>query len=328
MSGLTSQQDELVLLRKRARRRLIGAIVMSLVASGVMLRVLDSKPQHEMRPETVDIVSNLPSDSKPATKPAVPAGEASTTPAAGAQASAKPDSAPAVAPEAAASANAAPASAAAPAASLPAAPPPAPALVAAMPAPPPAKSVAAVSPPSPAKETPPPAPKPAPRPEPAKPEPVKAETVAKPEKPAEKPNKKESQDPAAILSADASKTKKPEKPEPKPEPKAEKADKVDKKPEKTEKLEKPVAKPEEKPAGKEGKQRYLIQLAALSDPAKADALKQKLAGLGVHASVSRAETSKGEIHRVRVGPFASQEEAKAVMNKLGAAGVSGIMVPQ
>ncbi|MEN9986291.1 MAG: hypothetical protein RI925_1793, partial [Pseudomonadota bacterium] len=67
MSGLTSQQDELVLLRKRARRRLIGAIVMSLVASGVMLRVLDSKPQHEMRPETVDIVSNLPSDSKPAT---------------------------------------------------------------------------------------------------------------------------------------------------------------------------------------------------------------------------------------------------------------------
>lgn len=124
MSGLTSQQDELVLLRKRARRRLIGAIVMSLVASGVMLRVLDSKPQHEMRPETVDIVSNLPSDSKPATKPAVPAGEASTTPAAGAQASAKPDSAPAVAPEAAASANAAPASAAAPAASLPAAPPP------------------------------------------------------------------------------------------------------------------------------------------------------------------------------------------------------------
>ena len=101
-----------------------------------------------------------------------------------------------------------------------------------------------------------------------------------------------------------------------------------KKPEKTEKLEKPVAKPEEKPAGKEGKQRYLIQLAALSDPAKADALKQKLAGLGVHASVSRAETSKGEIHRVRVGPFASQEEAKAVMNKLGAAGVSGIMVPQ
>ena len=109
MSGLTSQQDELVLLRKRARRRLIGAIVMSLVASGVMLRVLDSKPQHEMRPETVDIVSNLPSDSKPATKPAVPAGEASSTPAADTPpANEKPGNAPS---PAAASANpAAPAS--------------------------------------------------------------------------------------------------------------------------------------------------------------------------------------------------------------------------
>ena len=120
MSGLTSQQDELVLLRKRARRRLIGAIVMSLVASGVMLRVLDSKPQHEMRPETVDIVSNLPSDSKPATKPAVPAGEASSTPAADAPpASEKTGSAPVPAATAASADTAAPApaSAAAPAAS-------------------------------------------------------------------------------------------------------------------------------------------------------------------------------------------------------------------
>ena len=87
-------------------------------------------------------------------------------------------------------------------------------------------------------------------------------------------------------------------------------------------------KPEDKPKDSGGKQRYVIQLAALSDPAKADALKQKLSGLGVSASVSRAETSKGEIHRVRVGPFASQDDAKAVMNKLNAAGVSGIMVPQ
>ena len=60
MSAMSSQQDELDQLRKRARRRLVGAIVMSLIAGGVTLRVLDSKPQHEMRPETVDIVSNLP----------------------------------------------------------------------------------------------------------------------------------------------------------------------------------------------------------------------------------------------------------------------------
>ena len=65
MSGLTSQQDELVLLRKRARRRLIGAIVMSLVASGVMLRVLDSKPQHEMRPEPWTSSATCPATASP-----------------------------------------------------------------------------------------------------------------------------------------------------------------------------------------------------------------------------------------------------------------------
>ena len=74
MSAMSSQQDELDQLRKRARRRLVGAIVMSLIAGGVMLRVLDSKPQHEMRPETVDIVSNLPGQ-----QPAKPAGEAAAT---------------------------------------------------------------------------------------------------------------------------------------------------------------------------------------------------------------------------------------------------------
>ena len=37
MSAMSSQQDELDQLRKRARRRLGGAIVMSLIAGGVML---------------------------------------------------------------------------------------------------------------------------------------------------------------------------------------------------------------------------------------------------------------------------------------------------
>ena len=96
-------------------------------------------------------------------------------------------------------------------------------------------------------------------------------------------------------------------------------------PEKAEKPEAKVAadKPP-KEASKGGT--HLIQLAALSDPAKAEALKTKLAGMGIHASISRAETSKGQISRVRVGPFASQEEAKTVLNKMSAAGVTGILV--
>ncbi|BEV71264.1 hypothetical protein THUN1379_07460 [Paludibacterium sp. THUN1379] len=74
--------------------------------------------------------------------------------------------------------------------------------------------------------------------------------------------------------------------------------------------------------------KYVIQLAALSDPAKADALKAKLAGLGVDARFSKVQTSKGPATRVRVGPFASRSEANAVLRKLANAGVSGIVVGQ
>ncbi|MFO1234225.1 MAG: hypothetical protein U1E47_03810 [Rivihabitans pingtungensis] len=74
MSAMSGQQDELDQLRKRARRRLVGAIVMSLRFAVAAQCVLDSKPQHEMRPETVDIVSNLPGQ-----QPAKAAGEAAAT---------------------------------------------------------------------------------------------------------------------------------------------------------------------------------------------------------------------------------------------------------
>lgn len=116
MSAMSSQQDELDQLRKRARRRLVGAIVMSLIAGGVMLRVLDSKPQHEMRPETVDIVSNLPGQ-----QPAKPASEAAATtaPAEGASTSTPAASTPPA--DAKATAPAGAAQTAAPAAATPSA---------------------------------------------------------------------------------------------------------------------------------------------------------------------------------------------------------------
>ncbi|TDR73015.1 SPOR domain-containing protein [Paludibacterium purpuratum] len=84
----------------------------------------------------------------------------------------------------------------------------------------------------------------------------------------------------------------------------------------------PVAKPAD------GGGKFVIQLAALSDSAKADALKARLADLGVDARFSRVQTSKGAVTRVRVGPFASRAEANAVLKKLAHAGVSGIVVGQ
>lgn len=73
--------------------------------------------------------------------------------------------------------------------------------------------------------------------------------------------------------------------------------------------------------------KIMIQLAALTDQSKIDSMKQKLNGLGVNASYSKVQTSKGEATRVRVGPFASKAEADTTMAKLSQAGLSGIVLP-
>ena len=40
------------------------------------------------------------------------------------------------------------------------------------------------------------------------------------------------------------------------------------------------------------------------------------------------QTAKGVVHRVRVGPFASEAEAEAALKKIHQAGQPGILVPQ
>jgi DedD protein len=70
----------------------------------------------------------------------------------------------------------------------------------------------------------------------------------------------------------------------------------------------------------------MIQLAALTDPAKVSALHSKLEAAGVSARFTKVQTSKGEATRVRVGPFASRAEANTALMKLSRVGVSGIIV--
>jgi DedD protein len=48
--------------------------------------------------------------------------------------------------------------------------------------------------------------------------------------------------------------------------------------------------------------------------------------MGVEARFSKVETSKGAATRVRVGPFAREADAQAVLKKLARAGVSGIII--
>lgn len=281
-----STHDELLLLRKRARRRLVGAIVMVSLSTAVLWNVVDALPEQAMKPEAVDI-TGLQMASQPAAAPVVASAPvAASQPVTDLLATLPPEE---------------PEPASVPAVTAPAPAPNAP-LVVPKPAP-----VAPVAP-AVANPAPKPEPKPVPKPEP-KPEPKPA---LKPEsKPAPKPEpklpvkenkpreEKKAADPMAILEGREAHAE-PAKPA------------------------KERAEAEAKPA--EGGKKFSIQLAALSDPQKVDALRSKLAASGVTARFSKVQTSKGEVTRVRVGPFKSREEADAAMRRLSKAGVTGIVV--
>ncbi len=285
-----STHDELLLLRKRARRRLVGAIVMVSLSTAVLWNVVDALPEQAMKPEAVDI-TGLQAASQPAAVVAPPAAPvAASQPVTDLLATLPPEE-----PEAA---------------SLPAGRPP---VVLAKP--PVAEPVPIAAPAAPVPAAVPvakPEPKPLPKPE-APPEPKpqakpKAEPKPAPKEPA-KDNKpkpaveKNAADPMAILEGREAAHAEPAKPA----------------------KEKDTA-TDTAPAKAEGGKKFSIQLAALSDPQKVDALRSRLAAAGVSARFSKVQTSKGEVTRVRVGPFKSREEADAAMRRLSKAGVTGIVV--
>ncbi|MFC4490116.1 SPOR domain-containing protein [Chromobacterium aquaticum] len=274
-----STHEELILLRKRARRRLVGAVVLVTIATVVLWNVVGRLPEQQMKPESIEVLG--------ASAPAASHADAS----AGA----------AVLPPMAQAASAPQAASAGLAEARPSAKPGATELAA---------NLSTMTPAAPAVQ---PAPavkaeaKPEVKPEP-KPE-AKTETKPKAEhKPEPKPAKPEHKKPDIKLE---------EKPARKPDPAAILEGRFDS-------LDKPAAKKEEPAAKAEGKS--VIQLAALSDPDKADALKSKLSSIGVTAHFSKVQTSKGEVTRVRVGPFNSRAEAQATLQKLAKAGVNGIIV--
>ena len=63
----------------------------------------------------------------------------------------------------------------------------------------------------------------------------------------------------------------------------------------------------------------MVQLAALSDSAKAQALKTRAAAAGLPAYTDKV----GTLTRVRVGPYPSREAAVAAAVKLAENGMSG-----
>jgi DedD protein len=260
MAGL-SAQEELILLRKRARRRLVGAVVLVSIATAVLWKVVGRVPEQPMKPESVLVVGESSGTVSVAPGSEHPASASGTVHAAPALASAPAASRPAatVLPESLSTV-------AQPVKPLPAAVTHAPA----------AKGDASVSVHRrPAAEA-------------SAPHARRKPDAAPDAAPLARPHKKEkSADPAAILEGRADDTTRPA-------------------------------------AAGDGK--MMIQLAALTDPAKVSALHAKLDAAGVSARFTKVQTSKGEATRVRVGPFASRAEANTALMKLSRVGVSGIIV--
>lgn len=70
---------------------------------------------------------------------------------------------------------------------------------------------------------------------------------------------------------------------------------------------------------------FVVQLGAFSDPAKARQQQQNVASKGTKAYTETLKTEKGEITRVRAGPFPTREEAEAAREKLKKVGLDGVV---
>lgn len=72
--------------------------------------------------------------------------------------------------------------------------------------------------------------------------------------------------------------------------------------------------------------RFVVQVGAFSDDATVRQTRKKVEKLGLKTYTQEVSTDGGKRVRVRVGPFASRDEAAQVLNKLKGAGLPGALL--
>jgi DedD protein len=82
---------------------------------------------------------------------------------------------------------------------------------------------------------------------------------------------------------------------------------------------KPTAKESAKPA--DGK--FVVQVIALADAARAKQMQVQIAAGGIKSYTEVVKTAKGDVTRVRAGPFATRQQAEKARAQLKALGMSG-----
>ncbi|MFN7087153.1 MAG: SPOR domain-containing protein [Burkholderiales bacterium] len=82
-----------------------------------------------------------------------------------------------------------------------------------------------------------------------------------------------------------------------------------------------------KPAAAAAEQ-FVVQVAALADAAKARQIQQKISDAGLKSYTEVVKTAKGDVTRVRAGPFATREAAEKAQKQLRTMGLDGKVVPK
>jgi DedD protein len=67
----------------------------------------------------------------------------------------------------------------------------------------------------------------------------------------------------------------------------------------------------------------VVQVIALADAEKAKQMQAKIAAAGIKAYTEIVKTAKGDVTRVRAGPFATREAAEKAREQLKAIGMNG-----
>lgn len=85
----------------------------------------------------------------------------------------------------------------------------------------------------------------------------------------------------------------------------------------------------EKPKEKEGSgESFVVQVAAYADADRARTLKGRITDNGLRAYTEVVKTARGDVTRVRVGPFGSKEAAQKAADDLKKIGLSGVVAPK
>jgi DedD protein len=67
----------------------------------------------------------------------------------------------------------------------------------------------------------------------------------------------------------------------------------------------------------------VVQVIALADAGRAKEMQEKIAAAGIKSYTEVVKTAKGEVTRVRAGPFATRQQAEKARDQLKALGLSG-----